>query len=159
MLTARMGRVSRDSRRRRAGAATGAASCSRCGGVCGFASAIAVAIADAIKSFDLAKARIDRLELLPQPLDMAVDGAVVHVNVLAIGAVHELIAALDMPGPKRQRLQDQEFGDGEVDIGVFPTALVARGVEHQLAALNHRLALPAALRHLPAAQPAADGVG
>src|SRR5258708_27266897 len=99
MLTGRIGRVSRDSRRRRrAGTAAGAASrSSGAGGCC--ASAISVTIDDAIKGFDLAKAGIDRLELLSQPLDVAVDGAVIDIDVLAIGAVHELVPAFHVARP------------------------------------------------------------
>ena len=48
-------------------------------------SALAVAIADAVERLDLVELGIDLLELLAQPLDVAVDGAVIDIDVLAIG--------------------------------------------------------------------------
>ena len=67
--------------------------------------------------------------------------AVVDVDVLAVGGVHQLVAALDMAGAGRQRLQDEEFGDGELNVLSLPGAEMARRVEHELAALAHRLAV------------------
>src|SRR4051812_24589394 len=64
----------------------------------GLASAVAVSITDAIEGFDLREFRIDGLELLAQTLDVAVDRAVVDINVLAIGRVHQLVAVLDVAG-------------------------------------------------------------
>src|SRR5215468_8607531 len=99
-----MRRVSGDSRRRRRRRRTsrGARAAASAGADAGaFGSAVAVAISDTIKRFDLRELAIDRLELLAQPFDVAVDGAIVDIDVLAIGAVHQLIAALDMTGPQR----------------------------------------------------------
>src|SRR6185437_7690784 len=144
-FTARMRRVSGERRGRTrgrgadAGADRGAAAAAAAGGACG--SVVAVAIAHPIEGFDLAEGLIDRLELLAQALDVAVDGPVIDVDMLAIGAVHELVAALDVSGAKRERFKDQEFGDGQIDIGAMPGALMARRVEHEIAALDHRLAL------------------
>src|SRR5579875_1273470 len=110
-----MRRVSGDSRlRRRIRARIGlSAAVARSGdalaGGCGSGSAVAVAISDTIEGFDLGKILVDGLELLAQPLDVAVDGAIVDVDVLAIGAIHELIAALHMAGTQGQRLQDEEL--------------------------------------------------
>src|SRR5271156_3730044 len=100
-----MRRVSGESRLRRR-TLTGAAGAA--GAALRSALAVAVAISDAIEGFDLREFLIDRLELLAQPLDVAVDSAVVDIDVLAIGAVHELIAALHVAGAKGERLQDQE---------------------------------------------------
>src|SRR5580658_36508 len=89
-LTARMRRVSGESRLRRwtwAGAV--GAACAACAAGAAPASAVAVAISDAIEGFDLREFLVDRLEFLAQPFDVAVDGAVVDIDVLAIGAVHE----------------------------------------------------------------------
>src|SRR5579884_2235775 len=81
----------------------------------GAGSAVAVSIADAIERFDLRELAVDRLEFLAEPLDVAVDRAVIDVNVLAIGRVHQLVAVLDVTRPLRQRFEDQEFGDGQLD--------------------------------------------
>src|SRR5579883_2808330 len=158
-LTARMRRVSGEKRRRRrvsgpvSAAPARAARAGRC-----FASAIAVAVSDAIERLDLRELAVDHLELLAQPLDVAVDRAVVDIDVLAIGRVHELVAALDMAGPRRKRLQDEELGDGELDRHALPGAEMAGRVEHELAALNHRLGIgrPLAPRQFAAAQQRAD---
>src|SRR5215469_10640904 len=68
---------------------------------------LAISIADAIQRFDLRKLIIDRLELLAQPLDVAVDRAVVDIDVLAIGGVHQLVAVLHVTGSLRERFEDQ----------------------------------------------------
>src|SRR5690348_5069853 len=70
---------------------------------------VAVAISDAIKRLDLREVVVDRLELLAQPFDVAVDGTVVDVDVLAVVGVHQLVAALDMAGPERERFEDEEL--------------------------------------------------
>ena len=44
---------------------------------------------------------------------MAVDGAVIDIDLLVIGGVHQCVAALDHAGALRQRMQDQEFRDPE----------------------------------------------
>src|SRR5665213_2393609 len=51
------------------------------------ASVFAIAITDAIERFDLCEIVVDRLELFSEPLDVAVDGAVVDIDVLAIGCL------------------------------------------------------------------------
>src|SRR5579872_5215331 len=55
----------------------------------GGASAVAVAVSDAIERLDLGELAVDDFELLAQALDVAVDGPVVDVDVLAIGGVHQ----------------------------------------------------------------------
>src|SRR6478672_11809416 len=52
------------------------------------------AIADAVQRFDHVEVVVDRLELLAQPLDVAVDGAVVDVDLVVVGSVHQCIPAL-----------------------------------------------------------------
>src|SRR3989344_9370914 len=64
-------------------------------------------VAGAIQGIDSGKFGIDLAELAPQPLDMAVDGAVVDIDIVLIGRGHQLVAALDDTGPRSQRLQDQ----------------------------------------------------
>src|SRR5260221_8822958 len=157
-----MRRVSGEMRGRwrgRAAAAGDAAACPSAGAAAaGRGSAVAVAISDTIEGFDMRESRVYCLELLAQPLDVAVDGAIVDIDVLAIGAINELVAALNVAGAQRQRLEDEELGDGEIDIDATPAALVPRRVEHELAALHHRLALAAAARQLAAAQQGADAL-
>src|SRR5580765_4548115 len=65
------------------------------------------AIADAVQRLDHLEIVVDHLELLAQPLDVAVDGAVVDIDLVVIGGVHQRVAAFHHPGPGRERLQDQ----------------------------------------------------
>ena len=46
-------------------------------------------IADAVECLDHFEIGFDRLEFLSQSLDVAVDGAVVDIDVIAIGRVHQ----------------------------------------------------------------------
>src|SRR5580658_2649001 len=108
-------------------------------------SAFLVTITDTVQRLDMGEIVVDDLELLAQPLDVAVDRAVVDIDVLAIGGIHQLVPVLDMAGPGRERLQDQEFGDGQLDMAAAPGAEMARTVEHQVAALHHRIAVGRAL--------------
>src|SRR3954464_9719111 len=55
-------------------------------------------VADAVERLDHVEALVDDLELLSQPLDVAVDGAVVHVDLIVVGRVHQGIAALHDAG-------------------------------------------------------------
>src|SRR5579885_1922703 len=127
-----MRRVSGESRRlsrraRRPGVSRGSAlaagsSRSRRSRVCG--SSVAVAIAHPVERLYLRELVVGGLEFLPQALDVAVDRAVVDVDVLAVGAVHQLVAALHVAGPESQRLQDQELRHRKVDALALPGALV-----------------------------------
>src|SRR5215510_12010040 len=53
------------------------------------------AIADAVERFDYVETFIGLLEFLTQPLDVAVDGAVVDIHLVVVGGIHERIARLD----------------------------------------------------------------
>src|SRR5579875_811107 len=77
------------------------------------ATSLLEAIADAVQRLDHLEVLVHELEFLAQPLDMAVDGAVVDIDLIVIGGVHQRIAALHDAWPLRQRLQDQEFGNGQ----------------------------------------------
>src|SRR5712691_792663 len=68
-------------------------------------------VADAVECLDHVERFVDRLELLAQPLDVAVDRAVVDIDLIVVGGVHQRVATLDHARPARQRLQDQELGD------------------------------------------------
>src|SRR5260370_17265774 len=102
---------------------------------------VAVAISDAIERLDLGEFAVDDLELLAEPVDVAVDRTVIDIDVLAIGGVHQLVAAFDMALARRQRFQDEELGDRELDRLAAPGAQMAPGIEQEIAALDHRLAV------------------
>src|SRR6266849_1727062 len=76
------------------------------------ASYLLEAIADAVERFDHVEIVVGALELLAQALDVAVDGAVVDIDLIVVGRVHQGVAALDHAGTARERLQDQELGYG-----------------------------------------------
>src|SRR5258706_13455872 len=88
-----------------------------------------VAIAHPVHGVDAVELRVDRLELLTDPLDVAVDGALADVVVVRVALARELAARLDVPGVANQRLQHEEFGDGEVDRCPFPADHEAGRVE------------------------------
>ena len=75
-------------------------------------------------------------ELLAHPLDVAVDGAVVDIDLIVVGRIHQVVAALHEAGPLGQRLQQQELGDRQLHRPAVPQAVVTRRVEGQLAALQ-----------------------
>src|SRR5207302_1567719 len=83
-------------------------------------SAFAVSVTDAIEGFDLCEFRVDGLELLAQALDVAIDRAVIDIDVLAIGRVHQLVAVFDVPRALSQRLEDQELGHSQLDRAAAP---------------------------------------
>mmetsp|Transcript_15415 Transcript_15415/g.24215 ORF Transcript_15415/g.24215 Transcript_15415/m.24215 type:complete len:201 (+) Transcript_15415:244-846(+) len=68
---------------------------------------------------------------------MAVDGAVIHIDLVVIGDIHQLVAALDETGALRQRLQQQEFRDGQRHVMALPADRVAQRVHLQMAAFDH----------------------
>src|SRR3546814_2201954 len=77
-------------------------------------------VADAIERFDCLEALVDGAELLAKPLDMAVDGAVVDIDVILICGVHQLVARFHKAGALRQRFQDHELGDGKRHVASGP---------------------------------------
>ena len=79
-----------------------------------------------------------RAELAADALDVAVDRAVVDIDVVLVGDVEQLVAALDHAGPLGERLEDQEFGHRQRDVLAVPHDLVPRRVHRQPAALEQR---------------------
>src|SRR5271163_3360499 len=77
-------------------------------------------IADAVQRLDHIEVVVACLELLAQPLDVAVDGAVVDIDLIVISRVHQGVAALHHAGAARQRVQDQKLGDGERHRLILP---------------------------------------
>src|SRR3546814_19791927 len=72
-------------------------------------------VTGAIQRFDSVELGIELTEFTANPLDVAVDRAVVDIDVVVIGRIHQLVARFHDAGPLRQRLQDQELGDGLCD--------------------------------------------
>ncbi|SPU62348.1 Uncharacterised protein [Brucella melitensis] len=55
-------------------------------------------ITDAVERFDHLEAVVNRLELLAQTLDVAVDGAIIHIDLFIIGRIHQGVTAFDHAG-------------------------------------------------------------
>ena len=68
---------------------------------------------------------------------MAVDGAVVDIDLVVIGRVHQRVAAFHHAGAGGERLQDEELGDRQGDRLVLPGAGMALRIHAQQAALEH----------------------
>src|SRR5580704_682053 len=94
-------------------------------------------VADPVKGLQHVEGVVDLLEFLPQALDVAVDRAVVDIDLIVIGGIHQRIAALDHAGTGGDRLQDQKLGNREGDRLVPPGAGMALRVHAELAALQH----------------------
>src|SRR6266568_2164957 len=88
-------------------------------------------IADAVERFDHIEIVVAPLELLAQSFDVAVDRAVVHIDLVVIGRIHQCIAALDHARPARERLQDKELRYRQRNWLVFPRAGVPLGIHAQ----------------------------
>ena len=83
------------------------------------------AVADAVERLDHVEVLVGLLELLAQPLDVAVDGAIVDVNLVVVGRIHQRIGGLHHAGSRGQSLQDEELGHRQHDRMVVPMAGVA----------------------------------
>src|SRR5436190_2418742 len=66
------------------------------------------AVADAIERLDRVELIVHGAELAAHPFDVAVDGAVVDIDVVLIGDVHQLVAGFHHAWPLCQCLQDHE---------------------------------------------------
>src|ERR1044071_9875872 len=89
------------------------------------------AIAYAVQGLDRLECRVEGAEFAPQPFDVAVDGAVVDIDVVLIGDVHQLVARLVHSGALGERFQDHELGDGQSDVLAVPAHPVAGRVHAQ----------------------------
>src|SRR6266850_4072745 len=126
-----------------------------------------VSIAHPVNRIDPVELRIGRLELLADPLDVAVDGALADVVVVRVALARELPARLDVAGMSDQRLEHEELGDGEVDRRAFPADDEALRVELERADALHlvvvarRLSAPrgGAQQHANARDQLAHGEG
>src|SRR5262249_141114 len=86
----------------------------------GSGSAFAVTASDGIEGLDRVEVRIELPELLAHALDVTVDGAVVDVDLVVVGGVHQVVAALHETGTLGQRLQQQELGHRQFHRLAFP---------------------------------------
>ena len=68
---------------------------------------------------------------------MAVNRAVIHIDILAISGINQLVAVLHHAGAQRERLHQQEFRDGQLHLFALPQAGVFRLIQHQIAAPQH----------------------
>lgn len=93
-----------------------------------------VAVTDAVKRLDRGEITIGGAHLFAQAFDVTVDGAVVHVDLLVVGYVHQLIALFHKPGALCQGLQQQKLGHSERDIIALPRDRMAQRVHAQLTA-------------------------
>src|SRR3982750_737819 len=80
-------------------------------------------ISEAIEGLDCIELGVDGAELAGDPLDVAVDGAVVDISVVAIGHIEQLVTRFHNSRALRQRFEDQELGDGERDVLAVPPDL------------------------------------
>src|SRR5690606_6664058 len=101
-------------------------------------SGFVVPVADAIEGLDRVELAVDVAELFAEPLDVAVDCSVVDIDLIVIGSVHQLIAAFDVAGTLRERLQDKKLGDCEANLFALPSTGVAVRIKREFAA-NDRL--------------------
>src|SRR5256885_6923528 len=86
------------------------------------------AVSDAIEGIDRVEAPVDSAKLAPDALDVTVDGAVVDINIIAIGDVEQLVARFYDAWPLSQRFEDHELGHCEADDAPVPQHLVPRRV-------------------------------
>src|SRR5580658_3055093 len=77
-------------------------------------------ITDAVKCFDHLEVVVDGFEFFAQALDVAVDRAVIDIDLIVIGGVHQRVAAFHHAGPRGERLEDEELGHGESHRIVLP---------------------------------------
>src|SRR5262245_63173292 len=96
-----------------------------------FSSDLSKTVPDAIKRIDHVEGIVDRQELSTHSLDVAVDRAVIDVDVIVISRIHERVAALDHARASRERLQDQELGDRQHDRLAHPRAGMSFGMDPQ----------------------------
>ena len=69
---------------------------------------------------------------------MAVDCAIVDIDVLVIGHIEQLVARFHHTGTLGERLEDQEFGHREAHVRAVPPDFVPSRVHQQPTALERR---------------------
>jgi len=76
---------------------------------------------------------LDGRELASHPAHVAVDRAVRHDVVIAVGAVHQLVAAVDLAGVAEQGAQDAELRNRQDHLALVPVGPEAIEVETEAA--------------------------
>src|SRR5688500_2624338 len=101
-------------------------------------SLLSKAVAYPVERLDRLELGIEGAELATKPLDVAVDGPVVDIDVVLIGDVHQLVARFHHARPLRERLEDHELGDGQRHVLAVPADPVAGRVHGQPAAEDRK---------------------
>src|SRR5260221_1825407 len=96
------------------------------------------AISDPVERIDRVETRVDGAELAPDALDVAVDGAVVDIDIIAIGDVEQLVARFYDAWPLGERFQDHELGHGQANDPSVPQYLVPSWVHDEATSLKSR---------------------
>src|SRR5262249_4431830 len=97
----------------------------------------AQAIAEPVHGLD--RVGTDGAELLADPADVAVDGALGDVVPVAPGAIDQLVARVHAAGGAHERAQQAKLGHRQHHRRLVPEALAALHVEREEAALQRRL--------------------
>src|SRR5438046_5755342 len=95
-------------------------------------SGFAVSVSDAIEGFDRVELGVHVAELLAHALDVAVDRPVIDVDLIVVGGVQQVVAALHEAGTLGQRLQEQELGDGQLHRLSVPETVESGRVQGEL---------------------------
>src|ERR1700737_2695272 len=91
-------------------------------------------VTHSIKRFDHVKALVDGPKPVPQPLDVAINGALVNIELLIVRSAQERVATLNCIGSTRERLEDQELCDCQRYRVTFPSTRLAFRIHIQMAA-------------------------
>src|SRR3954447_3445342 len=81
-------------------------------------------VSDAIQGLDSIEVGIAGAEFPSDAFDVAVDGAVIDIDVVLIGDVEQLVAGLYYARALGERFEDQELGDGQRHVFALPQHLV-----------------------------------
>src|SRR5437764_1166086 len=100
-------------------------------------SAFPVTVTDTIERLDGVEIIIDSLEFLAQPFDVAVDRAIVDIDLIVVSRVHQIIAAFYESRPLCEVLQDQECRQRKAHRVGIPCTLVALRIEYEFSTHQH----------------------
>ena len=92
-------------------------------------------VTNAVYGFDHVEVRINGLDSPTDPLDMAVDGPVINVDMLTKGCVHELVSAFNVAGIFSQRLKKLKFRHRQVNALPLPRAFMAVLIKDKIPSL------------------------
>src|SRR3977135_3149889 len=83
------------------------------------------AVPGSVQRLNHIKFGIGTPEFLAQAFDVAVHVAILDIDLLVVGRVHQGVTTLDPPRTGDERLQDAEFGERQGDGSVLPDAAMA----------------------------------